>query len=109
MSPDADQIDEGVASKFVGQLPGRRLVEPHQWRLDSEWPVHPKAQRHLSCPNRVVATVRVPGEVRLAHTSNKIGKSSPVANCARQCEKHQIAAGNERVWKASGIERDGRI
>src|SRR5437879_3963225 len=64
-----DDIDERLAAELLGQGEGRRLVDPHERRLQHEAPVHAQPERDLQRLDGVVAAVRVTGEIRLAHAA----------------------------------------
>src|SRR4051812_15542939 len=42
-----DELHQRIAAEVLRELPGRRLVDPHERRLDGETPRHPERQRHL--------------------------------------------------------------
>src|SRR5215813_10857492 len=43
----ADQVEQPCPSEVVRELPGRGLVEPHQWRVQLEIPGHAEIERGI--------------------------------------------------------------
>src|ERR1700733_702564 len=43
----SDQFDQGCAPKLLRQAPACRLINPHEWRFDTEGPIHAEAKRQL--------------------------------------------------------------
>src|SRR5258708_30890248 len=92
-----DQLDERLAAQVARQLPGRRLVDPHERRLDRETAVHAERERNLRRLDRVVAAIRVAGEIGLAHAADEYVVGPSISDGGSQGEKDEIAAGHERV------------
>lgn len=95
-----DEIDERLSAKIVGKLPSLGLVDPHQGRVDDKAALGAKVQCHLQRLHRVVAAVRVAGEVRLADTRDQVLEASPVGDRRGIGEEEQIAARHEGVGQA---------
>src|SRR6266853_1572213 len=95
-----DDVDEGVAAELLGQCEGRRLVDPHEWRLQHEAPVHSQAERHLQRLDRIVAAVRVAGEIGLAHSAHERPDPPAVGKYSGGREEKQVPSRNEGVGQA---------
>src|SRR5260364_331167 len=49
-------------------------------RLHQETPIHAKIQRHLQRLDRVVAAIRISGEIRLAHPADEYLQTTSIRN-----------------------------
>jgi hypothetical protein len=54
-----DDLDQRLATQFLGERPGFGLVEPHQRRVQHEAPVHAEVQGDLQRLDGVVAAVGI--------------------------------------------------
>ena len=55
----AHQLDQGGTTKPAGEFPTRRLVAPHQRRVDHEPMIHAERQGNLQRFERVVAAIGI--------------------------------------------------
>ena len=101
-----DQLDESGAAERFRQLPRRRLVEPHQRRLDDEALVHAQVERDLQRLQRVVAAVGISGVIGLAHAADQHAKSAPIGDGRGGRQEQDVAARHERRRQAVGAHRD---
>ena len=92
-----DELHQRITAEVLRELPGRRLVDPHERRLDGETPRHSERQRHLRRLDRVVAAVRVAREIRLAHAADEHLDAAAIGECRRQRQENQIAPGDECI------------
>ena len=92
---------EPLTAEFVRKVECCRLVDPHQRRMDHEAPLHPEIERKLHGFDRVVAAIRIPGIVGLAHARHEMLDSTAVGESAGQREEHEIAPGHERSGKSA--------
>src|SRR5206468_5602162 len=60
MGLEANQVDQRVSPEIARETPGRRLVDPHERRLEHEARLHAEIDRHLERLHRVVTTVGIP-------------------------------------------------
>src|SRR6266852_3010870 len=95
-----DDVDERLAAELLGQCEGRRLVDPHERRLQHEAPVHSQAERHLQRLDRIVAAVRVAGEIGLAHSAHERPDPPAVGKRSGGREEKQVPPRNEGVGQA---------
>ena len=96
----ADQIDQRPAAQILGHLPGRRLVEIHQRRLDPDVGIEPEAQGLLLRLQRRGAAVGITGIVRLAHTADQHADAAANGQSAGQREEEQVPARHKGVRQA---------
>src|SRR3954468_14644783 len=54
----ADQVDQPCPAELVGELPGAGLVQPHQRRMQFEWPGHAEIERPVQRLDGLVAAIR---------------------------------------------------
>ena len=90
-----NEIEQGRAAEVLGHGEGRRLVDPHQRRMDDEAPVHAEAQRDLHGLDGVVAAIGIAGVVGLAHAGDDVAGAAAIGERAGEAEEDQIAAGHE--------------
>ena len=105
----ADEIDQSCAAEVMRELPRRRLVDPHQRRMQLELPGHAERERGLHGADGVVAAIGIAGIIGLAHAADDVGDAAPVGQRRGKSQEHQIAAGHERVRQAVGAHRDGDV
>src|SRR6266508_1394673 len=103
------QVDEWVAADLMREREGRRLVDPHQRRMDDEAAIHAEIERKLHGLDRVVAAIRIAGEIGLAHPGDEMPGAAAIGERAGEGEEHQIAAGNERRWQSAGADLDRHL
>jgi hypothetical protein len=101
-----DQVDERLAPQCERHLPGLRLVDPHERGFDAQAAIEPKPERDLQRLHRVVAAVRVPGIVRLAHPAHQDLQPAPVRHGRGDREEQHIAARDEGVRQAGRRQLD---
>ncbi len=94
------QIDQLFAADRIGKRKSARLVDPHQRCMDDEAAVHAERERNLHRLDRVVAAVRIAGEICLAHAGDEMFNAAPVGESCGEAEKYEIAAGHERRRQA---------
>jgi hypothetical protein len=70
---------------------------------------HAEIERGLQRLDGVVAAIRIAGIVSLAHAADDVADAAPVRQRRREGEKHQIAAGHERIGQAILAHGDGDI
>ncbi|ABA49515.1 hypothetical protein BURPS1710b_0356 [Burkholderia pseudomallei 1710b] len=97
---DADQLDERRAAQLLGEPPRIGLVEPHQRRFQHEARVHAEIERDLQRLHRVVAAVRIAGEIGLAHAADERAQPAPISDRRGDRHEQQVAARHERVRQA---------
>ena len=90
---------EPLTAEFVRKVECCRLVDPHQRRMDHEAPLHAEIERKLHGFDRVVAAIRIPRIVGLAHACHEMLDSTAVGESAGKREEHEIAPGHERSGK----------
>ena len=105
----ADQIDQACPTELMRELPGRGLVQPHQRRVQLEVLGHAEVERGLQRLDGLVAAIRIAGVIGLAHAADDVTDAAPVGQRRGEGEKHQIAAGHERVGQAIRAHRDRDI
>src|SRR5215475_12590431 len=88
-------IDELIAADRMGEREGRRLVDPHQRRMDHEAPLHAEIERQLHGLDGVVAAIRIAGEVGLAHAGDQVAGAASIGERTGEGEEDQIAARHE--------------
>ena len=71
--------------------------------------LHSEIQGDLECLDRVVATIRIPGIIGLAHSSDEVAQPSPVAQGGSEGQKYQVTARNKRVWQTVFPDFDGYL
>src|SRR5262245_9427720 len=70
-------LDQLLAAQLGRELPGLRLVEPHQRRVQHEAAVHAEIERDLQRLQRVVAAIGIAREVGLAHAAHEVPDVTP--------------------------------
>ena len=105
----AHDVDQRLAAEIARQPPGRRLVDPHQRRLDDEPSRHAEIECDLQRLDRVVATVGIARIVGLAHARHQPPEAAAIGERGGEGEKHQIAARDERIRQAVGARCDGDV
>ena len=85
-----------VPPSCVRQRPCLRLVEIHQRRLHRRVAIHAQRQRRLHRIHRRAPTIRIAGEIRLAHSADQRVQPTPIRHRARKRQEHQIAPRHER-------------
>src|SRR5262249_47076966 len=68
---------------------------------------HPEGERQLHCLDGFVSAVGIAGEIGLAHASDEMLCSAPIAQRARKREENEIAAGHERRRQPALADLDG--
>ena len=92
-----NDIEEALPGDVAGQSEGRRLVDPHQRRMDGDAPVEPEAERHLHRLDGVVAAIRIAGIIGFAHAGDDMAGAAPIRQGTGEGEKDQVARRHERV------------
>ena len=77
------------------QRPGRRLVDPHQRRVETKRASMPRLSATCSALMRVVAAIGVAGIIRLAHAADEVLQPAPVGQGGGEGEEQQVAAGTK--------------
>src|SRR3984893_10910820 len=104
-----DEIDQAIAAQIAGELPGCRFVDPHQGRVQYEPLLHSQIQDDLERLDGVVAAIRIPGIIGLAHSSDEVAQPSTVSQGGSKGQKYQVAARNKRVRQATLPNFDGYL
>ncbi len=108
-------VDQLLAAYFLGKLERRSLVDPHQRRMDREAAIHTEIERKLHRLDRVVAAIRIAGEIGLAHAGHDIFDATPISDGAGERQKYEIAARHKGRWQAGlrnldrDVTREGRV
>ena len=101
-----DQIDKRRAAQILRQRPCRRLVDPHQRRVNDKGPVHTQRQRARHALNGVVAAIGIAGKIRFAHAANQIDDAAPIGERRGESQKQQIASRHKSVGQTVGAHGD---
>ena len=93
---------------LMRQREGRRLVDPHQRRMDDEAPVHAEIERDLHRLDGVVAAIRIAGVVGLAHAGDEMLGAAPIGERAGEAEEDRLRPGHEGGRQAAlrDLDRD---
>ncbi len=102
-----DEIHQAIAAQIAGELPGCRFVDPHQGRVQYEPLLHSQIQGDLERLDGVVAAIRIPGIIGLAHSSDEVAQPSTVSQGGSKGQKDQVAARNKCVWQTILPNFDG--
>src|SRR5271165_5664844 len=92
-------IDQNGAADLVRERKGRRLVDPHQRRMNDKTAVGAERQSKLHRFDGVVAAIRIAGEIGFAHAGNEVADIAPVGDRTGKSEKHQISSRYESRWQ----------
>ena len=103
---DPNEVNKQFASQFISKAPRRSLVQPHERRVNHKAALHAQVQCRLECLQGIVATVGIAGEICFTHTPNEMFDTSSVGKRSSNCQKQDIATGNESVWQAVGLHFD---
>jgi hypothetical protein len=95
-----DHLNKPVTAQLLRQPPGLRFVQRHQRRLDRHGTVHAERYGALKGVNRFATTVRIPGKVCFAHTSDQHIKAAPVRDGACKRQEDDIPSRHEGVWQS---------
>ena len=68
----ADELHQGGAAELLRHAPRRRLVDPHQRRMEHEPRLHAEIERALHRLDGIVATVRIAAVIGLAHARDDV-------------------------------------
>jgi hypothetical protein len=98
----------GAADPF-GEFEGRRLVDPHQRRVQHEAPVHAESERQLHRLDGIVAAIGIARVIRLAHAGNEMLDAAPVGDRAGKGKENEIASRHEGGRQAVGGHFDLRV
>ncbi len=71
-----DQVEQRRSAEVLRQFEGRRLVDPHQRRVQNKAALHAEIERHLQRLDAVVAAVRIAGVVGLAHAGDDVADAA---------------------------------
>ena len=99
-------VDQGSAANLVGERESRRLIDPHQRRMDDEAPIGTERQSELHRFDRIVAAIRIAGEIGFTHTGYEMMDVAPVRDRAGESEEHQITSGHEGCRQARFVDLD---
>src|SRR5436190_5577788 len=109
MSLVANQLDERIAAQFTRQRQCRRLVAPHQRRVDHKAMLHAERQGRLQRLQRIVAAIGIAGVIGLAHAADEVLEAAPVADRRRKGEEQDVAAGHKGVRQSARLETDRAV
>ena len=90
-----DEVNQRFTAQTFRELPGIRLVFPHQGGFNLEPAVHPRIERCLKAPDRFVPAIRIAGKIRFAHAANYVLDPQLVRKRCRYCQEYEIAPGYE--------------
>src|SRR5260221_532851 len=102
-------VEKRVSTDLVRQRERRGLVDPHQGGVNHETAFHPQIERQLHAFDRVVATIRITGEVGLTHARDQMLHSPPIGERTREGEENEITAGNEGRRQPTRARLDGDL
>jgi hypothetical protein len=88
-------IDQRGATDRVRKREGRRLVDPHQRRMNDKPAVGTERQSQLHSLDGIVAAIRIAGEISFAHTGNEVADIAPIGDRPGKSEEHQISSRDE--------------
>ena len=90
-----NEFEQRLAADLPGHGEGRRLIDPHQRRMDDEAPIHAETERNLHGLDGVVAAIGVTGVVGLAHAGDDVAGAAAIGERAGEAEKDKVAAGHK--------------
>ena len=99
-------VDQGSAANLVGERESRRLIDPHQRRMDDEAAIGAERQSELHCFDCIVAAIRITGEIGFAHATYKMMDVAPVRDGAGESKKHQITSRHEGCRQPRFVDLD---
>ena len=85
-------IDQSGATDLVCEREGRRLVNPHQRRMNDETAVGAECQSKLYRFDSVVPAIGIAGEIGFAHAGNEVPDIAPVSDRASKSKEHQVSS-----------------
>src|SRR5437764_15404967 len=88
-------VDQGNAANLVSERESRRLIDPHQWRMDDEAAIGAERQSKLHRFDCIVATIRIAGKIGFAHTGYEMLDVVRVGDGAGDSKAHQTASRHE--------------
>ena len=100
------KINKSIPANLLRQREGRRLVDPHQWRMNHETALHAEIERELHGFDRVVAAVGIAGEIGLAHAGDQMLDPAPIGERARERQEREVAAGNKGGRQPARVDFD---
>src|SRR5260370_29596794 len=102
-------VEKRVSTDLVRQRERRGLVDPHQGGVNHETAFHPQIERQLHAFDRVVATIRITGEVGLTHARDQMLHSPPIGERTREGEENEFTPGTEGRRPPTRARLDGDL
>ena len=99
-------VDQGSAANLVSERKSRRLIDPHQRRMDDEASIGAERQGNLHRFDRIVAAIRIAGEIGFAHAGYEMMDVAPVGDRAGESKERQITSRDEGCRQARFVDLD---
>ena len=109
MGLGANQLHQIRAAELISHLPGLRLVQPHQRRINAHALGQAQIQRQLLGFHGVVAAIGVARIIGLADTCDDHRQAPAIGHRPGQREKQQVAARHKGIGQAIGLHGKGHI